>query len=181
MRHLTCNDDVEVIGGVMLSFVDNIQAGEIKPILAKHGLDSIDPGTWYKCQRWLTVLNELSADSNMTANYVAIGMRIAEHVKLPPQLADATIDVILQKWGDIYKMQHRGSEIGGKGVEKVGDKQYRAVITDLYPDDMSYGSVYGFCRRFLPTGTPFTIEYEDLENRRDTNGAPETVILIGWE
>ena len=180
MRILTCDPDVEVIGAVMLSIINNLQANEIRPILEANNLTEIDPETWYPAERWLKVMNELAESPNVTTNDIAIGMKIAENVVLPPQMQDAPLSKILQSWDMIYQKQHRGGNIGDKEIQQLSDTSYRIILRDLYPDDLAYGVAYGFCKRFLPAGTHFTVQYEDISNRRDNGGADETALLIDW-
>lgn len=180
MRTLACDSDVEVIGSAMLSIINNVQGYEIRPILDQHNLTDIDSDTWYPAQKWLDVMNDLAKKPSATTNDVAIGMKIAENVVLPPQLKSATLAQILQSWDTIYQKQHRGKNIGYKEVQKIDDTSYRVILADLYPDDLSYGVAYGFCRRFLPNGSHFTVKYENIHNRRDKGGADTTVLLINW-
>lgn len=180
MRTLTVDGNVEVIGASMLSIIDNMQSDEIAPYLEKHDLTEIGPDQWYPAQLWLDVMNDLAKRPNMSSNLIAIGMQIAENVVLPPGLEDAPLPMILEKWDAIYHNQHRGGEIGSRLIEKVSDTHYRCVLTGIYPDDLAYGVVYGFCRRFLPTTAEFMVSYEDSDYRRDKGDAPATVIVVDW-
>lgn len=180
MRKLSCEPGIEVIGASMLSIIDNAQAEEIHPLLLKHDLTNIEPQAWYAANRWLEVMNEMSAGFNASSNFVAIGMMIAQNVVLPSNMENATLPQILTMWDKIYQMQHRGGDAGNKQVEKLSENQYRVTLRDLYPDDLSYGVAYGFCRRFLPEDKDFTIKYEDLSKRRDTGTHTETVLIIEW-
>lgn len=180
MRTLTCEPDVEVIGASMISLIDNLVADEIRPTLEKHGLTEIDRETWYPAQKWLAVMNELAVASNTMSSFVAVGMGIARNAVLPPQLQDAPLGKIIEMWDVIYQKQHRGSNIGSKVIEKVSDNHYRITLKDLYPDDLSYGVAYGWCRRFLPPETPFTVQYEDMSKRRDEETSDSTVLIVQW-
>ena len=95
MRKLTVAPEVEVIGAVMLSIVNNVRADEIRPLLEKYDLTDIDPQQWYPAHRWLSVMNELAESDGFTSNYVAIGMKVAENVVLPPQLQGAPLSKII--------------------------------------------------------------------------------------
>jgi hypothetical protein len=52
----------------------------------------------------------------------------------------------------------------------------------VYPDDMSYGILYGYARRFLPPGTKFKVYYDPDVLPRDQGGSENyTIIHISWE
>jgi hypothetical protein len=179
MRHLTCDPSVEVLGVNVLGIADNMRADEISPFLEKHGLLNVQPMEWYPCQQWLNAMNDLAEHTNLMSNLVAIGLKVAENVVLPPDLANASLTQMLELWNDIYQMQHRGGDIGQVITEKIGDKHYKTTHVHLYPDDLTYGVGYGFARRFLPTGTQFTVSYDEVVPRMDQGGT-ETIIYVKW-
>lgn len=181
MRTLTCEPQIEVIGSNVLSLLENLQADEIRPYTIKHNLDKIELDQWYPLTNWLNLMNDLAEETNLSSNLVAIGIKLAEKVNLPPHMKDATFHDILMSWDDIYHHQHRGGEIGHHHVEQVEDNYYVCTFTDVYPDDFKYGLAYGFARRFLPKGTPFNIRYRDAFNRMDLGGAENTIMEIKWD
>ncbi|MEO1286354.1 MAG: hypothetical protein AAFV93_01195 [Chloroflexota bacterium] len=181
MRKLTCEPNVEVIGSIITTLLDNLQASETQLYLAKHGFEEIDPNAWYSASDWLNVLNDLGEHTNMTSNLVAIGMKVADHAILPPQMQNASFVDFLNFWNKIYHKQHRGGNIGAHIVGRMDETQYRVVSNSLYPDDFVYGVGYGFARRFLPKGTYFTVKYENANYRMDAGGADKTVLIFQWE
>lgn len=181
MRRLYCNPEIEVQGTSVLSIVDNVRSDHIRLYLEKHQFTDIQPDTWYPCQTWLDIMNDMAQSPNTSPNYVAIGMAIADKVVLPPELHSASLPQILEMWDAIYQMNHRGGDVGYVRTEKIHDSLYRTVHKHLYPDDLTYGLAYGWCRRFLPQGTHFTVRYEDLHYRLDDGNATETVILCEWQ
>lgn len=180
MRKLTCLPEIEVIGSNLLSITDNLKKDEIKPFLGKHGFSDVQVDQWYPAINWMNLMNDLAEHTNFRENLVAIGMKLAEKVVLPPEMANATLPDILNSWDNIYHHQHRGGEIGHHLVQKVSDTEYRCVFTDIYPDDFKFGLAHGFARRFLPKGTFARITYEDNDNRMDKGGASKTVMSIKW-
>jgi len=180
MRHLTCDPDVKVVGGNILSVLQNVNAKEIHPYAVKHELGDVKADEWYPLTQWLDMMNDLIENTYFMSNLVAIGMSLAEKVNLPPHMQDATYEDILLAWDDIYHHQHQGDNIGNHHIEKISDTQFKCTFTDVYPDDLKYGIAYGFARRFLPKGTQIIIEYDDLNNRMDEGSSPETVMHISW-
>lgn len=181
MRTLTCDPEIEVIGQSMLSIVHNLRSDEIRPILEKYELTDINPDEWYQAQNWLHAMNEIAAETDVMSNFVAIGMQIAENVVLPPELQNATLPQVLEAWDAIYQIQHRGGDIGYVKVETIDEKNYRTIHRHLYPDDITYGLAYGWCKRFLPAGVIFKVRYEDPFKRMDVGDHHETVILVSWD
>jgi hypothetical protein len=180
MRHFTCAPEIEFIGQNLRAFTDNLQGDEVGPIVAKYGLANADPNGWYKARPWMDAMNELAQHPNFSSNMVAIGMKIGEIVPMPPTLPNPTLGEVLQAWDGIYQYIHRGGDVGKIVCTKIDDKHYTTTHTDLYPDDFSYGIVYGYARRFLPRGARFKVHYDEEVKPRD-HGGPITIIHVRWE
>lgn len=178
MRILTCEPNVEVIGQVMLAFAANMRAAEIQPVLEKHGFTDIKPDEWYPAPQWMKVLNDIIRQADSMTNFVAIGLKTAEFVRLP-EGEDLSLGKVFEAWDKIYQLQHRGGDIGYVRTEKIGDKHYKASWKLIYPDDMAYGVGYGFAKKFLE-GYQFTLQYDPNVTRYDLGGE-ETVLHITWE
>jgi len=169
----------KVIGQNLLSFIQNVNAGNVLPFLEKHNLSHIEPDKWYPLQPWLNVLEDLSNESNAMFNMVAIGAAISETAVLPPGAENLSIEEILFAINDVYQMQHKG-DVGSVVTEKVDDHHIVLTLNVPYPDDLEYGTAYGFARRFLPPNTPFTVEY-DAKSLRHDEGGDCTILHITWE
>ncbi len=180
MRKLICDESIEVIGQAVLSYVDNIEAYNIAPLLAENGISDIQPDQWYPLLSVLNTLNQLTTMPNLTTNFVAVGLRIAENMVLPPELVNAHVSEILMLWDDLYHLQHRGGEIGYVKVEKISETHYKTIHKHLYPDDLVYGLAYGMCRVFLPKDATFTVEY-DKDTKRLDEGGDFTIVHVKWE
>jgi hypothetical protein len=182
MRTLKCHPDAETIGQVLRSFTDNLQGEETRPLMEKHGMADLDPMGWYPVQKLLDGLNDIAENPNVTFNMVAIGMKIGEMVPLPPEMENPTLADVLYIWDDLYQGLHRGADVGRITVEKVNDKHYITRHSNPYPDDMSYGILYAYGRRFLPPGTGFTVFYDPDIKSRDQGGDAEAVTIhIQWD
>lgn len=178
MRHLTCDPNAEVIGSSAISYIENINSKGLMPILQKHGLSEMDSDKWYPCVDILNVLNDVAQQPDFTSNFVAIGLKIAEVAMLPPTVN--ALSEILLAFDGVYQMNHRNGEIGRFVPEKISGTHYTIRCEDVYPDDLSYGILYGLARRFLPKGTSFRVAYDDPNATRD-NGGEETLIHVEWE
>ena len=180
MSRITCGPDTEVIGQIMLLYIDNLQAAHIFLLLEKYNLTDIQPDKWYRLKPWLDVINELSTQPGFTSNMVAVGLKVAEHAIASPEMAGVTLGQMLEAWNTQFHAIHRHGEIGCVVTEKVHDKYYRTIHRHIYPDDLNYGLGYGFAHVCLPPGTNFTVWYENDDQRLD-KGGEETVICVSWD
>jgi hypothetical protein len=181
MRKLTCSPTVELLGMYLSSYINNLQSIETKPIVEKYGLVNLEPQAWYPAHKWLDALNELSDHPNQSPNTLAIGMEIGKLVPVPPDLESPTLEQMLMGLGFAYQAAHRNGDIGNLVCEKVAENHYKVICTDLYPDDLTYGIVYTFARRFLPPKTLFKVYYDEQITPRDKGGNGPTVIHVSWE
>lgn len=182
MRELTCDPNSETLGAGVLAFYNNLRGESTRPVMRKYGLTDIQPSDWLPTQNYMSALNELSKSEDFMSSLVAIGMEIGQIIPLPPGMENATMGEVLQVWDSIYQSLHRKADVGKIAVEKIGDKHYKVTFTDLYPDDFSYGIMYGYAKRFLPAGTDFTIRYDPEVTPRDRGGEKGfSVIHATWE
>jgi hypothetical protein len=182
MRTLTCPPETETIGVNITAFFDNLRDANTKPIMEKYGLLNIDPESWFPASKYLDALNELGQNPDFSSNLVAIGLEVGSMTPLPPDLENPTLEEVLMRWDDMYQMLHRGADVGGVVIEKISDTHYKTTHTVIYPDDMSYGVLYGYGRRFLPPGTRFKVYYDPDVLPRDMGGQEGcTIIHITWE
>ncbi len=183
MRHLTCDPNVEVYGGGMQMFLLNLNAAEIAPYLEKHGLSNFQPDAWYPLERFLNVLNDLAATSNVMSNYVAIGMAATkvDIESFPPEMLERmSLEDILASFGDLYVQQFRGGDVGGISTERIADQHYQVIYREVpLPDHFLYGSVYAVARAFSK-GSDFSVWY-DTDIQRMDEGGTQTIIHVQWE
>ncbi len=182
MPKFQCDPHIEVLGQQVIAFFNNARSEEIRPVLAKYGLASINPDEWYPVQSLLDVLSDLAKQADWSANFVSIGMAMADAADLPPESRGAPIEDFLMRINAEYQAWHRGGDTGIIEVQKLADGHFQLVneIKTAYPDDMVYGLVYGYVRRLLPQGTPFRVRYNESGGPRRDYGGDFTVIDIAW-
>jgi hypothetical protein len=180
MRQFTAPPGNEVIGQNIRAWADNLQGEDTAPIMRKYGLVDVDPQGWYPTQTLMDAMNEILANPNNSANMVAIGMEVGKIVPMPPGMTNPTLGEVLMVWNDLYQYIHRNGDVGKLQCEKVTDTHYQITFTDLYPDDFSYGIMYGYAKRFLPKGTYFKVYYDPEIKPRDQGGTGKTVIHLTW-
>ncbi len=181
MHVFHCPSNSELIGYYVLALVENIQSPEVRPIMEKHGLVNLVPDQWYPLRLWFDAFNEMLQLPNVMDNMVAIGMKIGQLIPIPPGLQNPTYEQMLMAWDGIYQQAHRNGDVGHILCEKVGDKHYKAILTDSYPDDLTYGIFYTLTRRFLPPGTQFKLYYDQVFPARDRGGKDVTLIHVEWQ
>src|SRR5688572_26603129 len=150
MRKLTCPPTAQLLGMYLSAYISNLQSMETRPVVEKYGLMNLDPQGWYPTHKWLDALNELSDQPNLSPNTLAIGMEIGKLVPVPSDMENPTLEQMLMGLDFAYQSAHRNGDVGKFVCEMLGEKHYRIACTDLYPDDLTYGLLYSFARRFLP-------------------------------
>ncbi len=182
MRTLACHPDAEVTGLLLNAYVENMMGEQTAPVFIRNGVVNLDPNSWYPLSRMMKAMNELVAVPGLSLNLTAIGMKIGADVPMPPQLGEQpNIEQVLMAWNETYQFLHRGADVGEIRIEKLSDHHYVTYHSVPYPDDMSYGVLYAYAKRFLPPGTRFTVRYDEEVHARDYGGdGQHTIIHIQW-
>jgi hypothetical protein len=176
MRYEPFSEDCEILGQVMLSLVMCVNAENIKPYLEKYNLTQIDPRKWYPARLMSAILSDMADAGGVMFDFVSIGMKLADLTPEPP--GDTFTEKILV-WKEQDNKTSRGSDTGYSTTEMVGDKHLKIVNRRSSPDDLLYGYLYGFARRFLK-GTRFMVKYDESVPRRE-NGGDVTIIHVTWD
>ncbi len=181
MRACQCDPQIEINGQQALAFVSHMNVATMRPALERHHLTSVDPMQWYPLQTWLDVLNEMAKRQSASLDYVAMGTAMAQMVWLPGTTARLSLETFfLTALSQVYRTQYRNGDAGSLEVVRSGTRRLRVKTRTPYPDDLIYGLVYGFALRFLPAGTPITVEYEASLLRRD-QGGNSTTLIVAWD
>ncbi len=179
MREFTCEPELDVLGQNMRAFIDNLQAVHTRPIMVRYGIAEPNPDEWYPAGLLMEIFNEIAETPEVMFNLVAIGMGIGEIMQFT-KYTDPTLEQALMDWNSSYQAIHRNGDAGDIRVEKISDTHFKVSFTDLYPDDFSYGILYGYGQRFLRPGINFKVAYDPDVTPRDQGGQGPTVIHISW-
>lgn len=150
----------------------------VDPILEKYGLDDLKPGEWVPFQSWLNVFRDISDEGRRQMfDLVAIGMSIGMGIAIPPEID--SIPAVLASLDPVYQMHHRVGEVGNYYVEKLGERKYKVVANIPYQEDLVYGTIYGFCKRFVSSADRLVVEI-DKNAPSLKKGDKSTTYLISW-
>ncbi len=174
--------NTEILGQVILDFEQAVGSEHFHPIFEQHGLVNLDPDAWYPAQAWLDVLNAVSVSGSGQSmfDFVSIGIRQLELAAVPPGFEDLPLVDALCAIEDAYRLNYRGSDIGGIVAEVIAENHVRLIIRSFEPDDLWYGNIYGFMRRFAPGNVRFKVAYDPDLPRRD-QGGEVTVLHVTWQ
>lgn len=176
----SCDPNVELNGHTVQAFLQSAMHSNYEHILEKHGFDQIDPDVWYPLQDVLSVIREISQHSNAMMSLVSIGIAAAENSLYPPEIERLSVSEFFHVYGDYYPKRHRGGDPGWVDVEKPADDHLVISFQVPYPDDLFYGIIYGYVRRFSEPGELFSVVYDDEALPRD-KGGDYTVVHVYWD
>lgn len=181
MRVYTCEPGTEVSGEVLLGVINNIRSDQFMPYLEVKGLTDVQPHHWYPLEKLMDIFNEMTKRGGDSSNFVALGMAIATYSVMPEGAESPTMVQMLEVWNDHYQINHRSGKISQVQTVKVHDKHYQLVleVAHTYPHDLVYGLAYGFCRKLLPSGTTFTVRYDD-EYKPSNPNADKIILHVEW-
>lgn len=181
MRKFHVQAGTQVSGATVISVIENVNASEIAPLVQKYGYQDIEPDQWYPLEDFHRFFYELQQRPGMMSNLVAIGMGIARTALMPPGLTNPTFEQMVEAWDDHYQSNFRNGDVGHKTTILVAPQHYQIVHKNtMMPDDLEYGVLYGFAKRFLPPGTSFTVWYDEDIPPMD-RGGDQTVLHVSWE
>lgn len=167
-----------ISGTVNYLVKDPIMKAAVEPILKKYGLDDLKPGEWYPLQSWLNVFRDMSAEGTRDMfNLVAIGMAIGMGIEIPPDID--SIPAVLASLDPVYQMYVQGGEVGHYYLEALGERHYKVVANIPYPEDLIYGTIYGFCKRFVSSNDHLVVQV-DKDAPSLKKGDKSSTFIISW-
>lgn len=176
MRVEPLGPDAEILGGAINGLIEAISRETIIPHLQHLEMLDLRDDQWYPKQMYIDLWNAVLSSGTSVQDFVGFGMTIAQ-TAWPPEADDQPFDVLIDNWEAAFDVVNRGADRGYVRASKDGDGLYTVRCRTPDPDHLHYGIVYGFCKRFLPDGTHFTVKYAPNIPRREEGGA-ETVIHI---
>lgn len=181
-RYELFHPDAEILGQVILDFKQAIGSGHFQHYFESRGLVNLQPDVWYPAQPWVDVLNDIAALGSGKAmfDFVSIGIRQLELAVMPPEMDSIPLQDALCSIEEAYRLNYRGTDVGSIQAEAVDQGHIRLIVRSFEPDDLWYGNLHGFMRRFAPPGLKYRVYYDPALPRREQGGAA-TVLHVVWQ
>lgn len=168
--------DTELLGGLVLSYIQSINVENYRDLYADFGLDALEPDKWYPAQPMIDIFNRLVERGGEMFDFVSIGMAVAKTVPLPPTIAIS--DVMIQS-PQFYLSGIRGTDPGWYRTSLVSSHHVQLDYRVPFPDDFQYGIIFGLAQKTKPAGSSFLVQYDDTQPRRE-QGGEFTRIHVTW-
>lgn len=177
MCEYKCDPHVELNGNSTKALLRSMLVDEYRHILEKYSLADIDVEAWYPLQQILNVLAEIGRNKNAMMDFVSIGLAAAEYSMFPPEIEQVSIQEFFRLYQQVYPTRHRNGDAGQLWVDVAENGNITITLDNPYPDDLMYGMMYGFARRFSPRNKSFAVSYDTTQPRKN-QGGDVTVIRI---
>lgn len=170
--------DAEILGQAFGGIIASKYRGDFEDLIAKHGIDKIDPQKWYPLERAFAFFRDLVAKGNTIISLVSIGIEIFEQAGLPDEVDSIPAGLhLLQAVNDINVRNMPPED--GYDVEELSDRHYRVVDRTAWPHDLIYGYLYGIARRFKPEDGHPIVERVAYMNEENPN-ASGAIYEVSW-
>lgn len=174
--------NTEVSGQAMLALIECVVIKDIAPILLKHNIDrnTLQAEAWHPLQQWLDVLSDIQNEPGFqsTLNLIDIGRTFAQTAYLPDNIN--TLEDALIATNDTYQLNHRGGYAGEYSIIIMGPGHLQVIDHTPYPEDFTYGMIYGLAQRFRPPGVYPIVQHADDQPCRK-RGDDSCTFDITWE
>jgi hypothetical protein len=169
--------EAEVMGSTFTVYLNNLRSEDTAPLLAKHGLSTIEPNQWYSMQSMLDIQDDIyRSNSNVSEKMVATGMQFAHDWPFPPETK--TVADVLSTLGRVTSQVVRNVPDGyGFTLKLVSEKHIWLFNNTPHNPDGVYGVLWGLVNRFKPKDDMFVVRI--IENPEPENH-PGTCFDIKW-
>lgn len=140
--------DAKVLGAAFVAFFQHVRSQETQAVMAKLGLEAVEPDKWYPQQLFLDFYRIAEADPDiLSENFVAIGMKFAETIPFPDDIT--TVKEALYVLNDMNETIHQNTPPQERWL--VEDKDDNTIIVKYnmpYHEDAAYGYLWAIAKRF---------------------------------
>lgn len=178
-KYAVFHPDHEVLGAAVITYRDSVNLEHYVDFYAEYGLGDVKPDQWYPFQKVLDVLSAIAERGGEMMDFVSIGMAVGANAFLPPEFDTMPFAQIIQATGMAAGRFNRGSDFGFTTFEQLSPTHVKLDIRDPSPDDLLYGVLYGYAKRYLPSGYRFTVKYDPNTPRRELGGN-STILHVEW-
>lgn len=175
---IASSPNVQIVGSVLQALVQNAKVEELRPLLRKYGLETIELDKWYPQQLVLDFhMAVANSEVNAGENLVAIGMKAVDTMPFPEtaKTIEDGVNVVDAMTRQIYR-----NLPDGEGLSIAARRPgYLLVIDNTpYPEDIIYGYLWALAKRFRPSGADFKVRV--VENT-DPETYPGKAFEITWK
>jgi len=147
---------LEVNGAYLLGIVEAVKNDIICNLLARYGLDFIEPGHWYPAEDVIRFYEALAARPAGGFDLVQIGKHIIANLTYPPEVE--TMGHALAVAKQMHRAAWRGGDPGSLQTRVLSDKHVCFYFEGLpLPPDLIYGICYGMIERFNPAARTIVV------------------------
>jgi len=179
MRYTVFSPDHEILGALIISYRNSVNQQNYHDLYTQMGLDNVQPDQWYPFQRLLDVFNALAEREGAMMDFVSIALASVMGSPMPPIFEQMPFTQIMLAFNHSLEGVNRGTDYGYTRVTEVEPNHMRIDARYPAPDDLLYGGIYGYAKRFLPKGSKFTLRYDESTPRR-VHGGDVPVIHLTW-
>jgi hypothetical protein len=166
--------EAQVVGYGLTSFFQSLYADDISSILGKYGFSEFVSDQWYSIQTILDILKTIcESDSNVTEKLVALGISMVGY--LPDGYS--VLGALEQVYSLMQQTTRNVPENYGTSVVTVGAKHLRVFSNSPFPDESTYGYLWGIVNRYKPAHDVFVVRIID---NPDPENHPGTCFDIKW-
>ena len=144
VRYQASSPDTKVLGASLLIYTTNLRAETIQPILQTYHLETIAPDEWISEQINLNILRDIERHFSFE-ELVAIGVRAAELMPLPPELD--SLEKLVYSADALYHTTVQNAPPNLVTVEQCGPQHYRLHYNIPVPPFATFGLAHGLMRR----------------------------------
>jgi hypothetical protein len=164
----------EVLGQMAMSMTKSVLHDEIEQILDRHGMNNLDPNSWYPVQNLMEVFNEVS--ENTSQIFVSIGMASAQSsLQAMPQIKALPFHKFFAGFDSVWQSRHRNGDVGHLKYKQIDDNHITMTFRSPYPDDIFYGAFFTYAREFKPEGKTFKVSFDETTPTREKGGKETTI------
>ncbi|MCC6572799.1 MAG: hypothetical protein IT462_03320 [Planctomycetes bacterium] len=135
-----------IVGRSMNTFIDGVMIrGVAREILAREGLEEIDPGAMYPQQKGLDVMRRI-AEKIGAETLFSIGYRVPYNAEFPDSIRD--VRSALGSINPAYRLAVLGTNIGRYEFSEPEQGRYEVLCENPYPCDFDLGIVTALVERY---------------------------------
>lgn len=147
-------DGAEVIGIILMAYIDHLEQHVTTPILARYDIDAehVEAEKWYPNQMFLDIERAIFESPGGPNALVAIGKSAAENYIAPEGVT--SLEGAIQSLPGVYTTNQRNLPDGyGWLVEHKGDQHYVFTNNTGTSNHAAYGYVWALCQKMKAPGT----------------------------